>query len=98
MELLFFGIYFIFCFLAMPVHAHIVSQNKYLLAVQILVSFFIFVFVIADYFRNIPDGESGFVIVGMLFVLPLFNFVVQLAIMCSYYVGKKLKVLFSNAT
>jgi hypothetical protein len=42
------------------------------------------------FFTNIPAGESGFVIVGILFVLPIFCIATQLLFFAVYWIMTKI--------
>ena len=41
-----------------------------------------------EYFRVIPDNEHGFVIVGMIFIMPIFMLVIGFIIMALAYLGR----------
>ncbi|GLX85335.1 hypothetical protein tloyanaT_15870 [Thalassotalea loyana] len=73
----------------MPYHAVVVAKNKLLMCFQILVSCS-WVGLIASYVMDIPQGESGFVIVGMFFSIPIMCLVSQTSIFVVYWLVSKI--------
>lgn len=82
-------VYFLVFFCLMPYHAVVVSKSKILMWIQIVISC-LFVGVIFYYVLDIPEGENGTVIVGMLFFIPFFCFLSQVAMFCAYWLFSKL--------
>lgn len=74
--LLYLG-YYLIGFVLMPYLALKKSKSKILMLLQISLSIF-WGAMLVSYFIDIPEGESGFVIVGMLFILPIFCLFTQL--------------------
>ena len=76
------------CFALLPVIAWKKIKNKLFALVQAGIAA-MWVIMLISYFIDIPEGESGFVIVGMLFVLPIFCIVTQLIFFGVYWIVKR---------
>lgn len=72
----------------MPYHALVVSKSKLLLYTQGLISC-LWVVLIFVYLSDIPEGENGSVIVGMLFFIPFACFLSQIGLFCIHWLFAK---------
>jgi len=73
----------------MPYHALVVSKSRALMVIQILVSL-LWLSLIAYYILDIPEGENGFVIVGMLFSIPIFCLISQSLLFAIHWLISKI--------
>ncbi len=72
----------------MPYHAVVVSKSKFLMGIQVLISC-LWLCLILVYFIDIPEGENGFVIVGMLFFIPFACLLSQVVMFCIFWMLKQ---------
>jgi len=76
------------CFALLPVIAWKKTKSKMFVLVQTGIAA-MWVIMLISYFTDIPEGESGFVIVGMLFILPIFCVVTQSIFFGVYWIVKR---------
>jgi hypothetical protein len=79
----------VICFTLFPVLAWKKTKDKLFVLVQSGLSA-MWIGMLITFFTDIPTGESGFVIVGILFVLPIFCIATQLLFFAVYWIMTKI--------
>ncbi|WP_427400242.1 hypothetical protein [Glaciecola sp. 1036] len=80
------------CFALIPVIAWRKTKNKLFVLIQTGIAA-MWLTMLISYFTDIPEGESGFVIVGMLFVWPIFCIVTQLIFSGVYWIVNRVFIV-----